>query len=130
MKHSNYLLAFIATFTMLAEAKDIYETKGKEGSVEFTDQPSSNAKVIEIQAPNIADGVDIPEPTQNKPEIKPTEPDQPSKPEVIYRGIADDDHINPKRARLEERIEERRDEHQEPRERQKKATAHPAAKGR
>ncbi len=130
MKHSNYLLAFIATFTMLAEAKDIYETKGKEGSVKFTDQPSPNAKVIEIQKPNLADGVDIPEPAQNKPEIKPIEPDQPDQPQVIYRGIADDDLINPKRARLEERIEERRDDHQEPRERQKKAAGHPAARGR
>ncbi|PCJ36173.1 MAG: hypothetical protein COA75_08015 [Cellvibrionales bacterium] len=133
MKYPNYLLAFIATFsfTLLTEAKEIYESKGKQGGVEFTDQPSPGAEVVNIQEPNIADAVDSPKPTQDKPEIKKTtKQSEPVEPEISYRNIAGDDDKNPKRVHREQQRQERRNERQDSRENPKKSAGHSAVKGR
>ena len=132
MKYPNYLLAFIATFsfTLLTEAKEIYESKGKKGGVEFTDQPSPGAEVVNIQEPNIADAVDSPKPTQDKPEIKKTTKQKaPAEPEVIHRDVADDDK-NPKRVHREQQRQKRKYERQDNRKNPKKSAGHSAVKGR
>lgn len=116
MKYRNYLMPFIAifTFTLMTEAKEIYESKNKQGEVEFTDQPSPGAQVVNIEEPNIADAVDSPKPIQDKPEIeKTTKQIDPVEPEVVYRGFADDDDRNPKRVHREQQIQERRYDHKE-----------------
>jgi len=143
MKHSNYLLAFIATFsfTLLTEANEIYESKNKKGGIEFTDQPSPGAEVVNIQEPNIADAVDSPKPAQDKPEIKKTtKRSEPPKPEIsyqdvagdeiYYRNIAGDDDKNPKRVHREQQRQERRNKRQDSRENPKKSAGHSAVKGR
>ncbi|OUS16987.1 hypothetical protein A9Q88_05935 [Gammaproteobacteria bacterium 50_400_T64] len=133
MKHSNYLLAFIATFTftLFAEAKEIYESTDKTGGTEFTDQPSAGAEVVNIQEPNIADAVDSPKPTQDKPETKKaTKQSEPAEPEISYRNIAGDDDKNPKRVHREQQRQERRNKRQDNRENSKKSAGHSAVKGR
>jgi len=133
MKHSNYLLAFIATFsfTLLTEANEIYESKNKKGGIEFTDQPSPGAEVVNIQEPNIADAVDSPKPAQDKPEIKKTtKRSEPPKPEISYRNVAGDDDKNPKRVHREQQRQERRNKRQDSRENSKKSAGHSAVKGR
>ena len=133
MKYPNYLLAFIATFsfTLLAEAKEIYELKDRKGGVKFTDQPNPGAELIHIQEPNIADAVDTPKPAQDKPEIKKTtKRSEPPKPEISYRNVARDDDKNPKRVHREQQRQERRNKRQDSRENPKKSAGHSAVKGR
>lgn len=88
----------------MAEAKEIYESKNKQGEVEFSDQPSPNAEVVDIQEPNIASSVDIPPVIVNEGIKKPVTPTQS---EISTRIIRGDDDKNPERIPLKQEIRER-----------------------
>jgi len=111
MKYRNYLLAFMTTFTLMAEAKEIYESKNKQGEVKFTDQPSPDAEVVNIQEPNIADAVDSKKSTRDKPKTK--QKTKSVEPDVVYRGFSGDDDKDPKRVHREQQRQKRKYERQE-----------------
>jgi len=118
MKYRNHVMIFaiMVAASFMVSAEEVYQSKDKQGNVEFSDQSSPGAKVIEVKKPTIVHlepGKPAEQDPAPKAAKKPTAPDQP---EVVYGGDNYDDDENRNRLGREEQERERKDERQEHRE--------------
>jgi len=92
----------MSTISFAVVAEEIYEKVDKEGVVEFSDMPSSDAQVIELEKPNVADTLPVERVEPSSPaSVTKTKIEQSPEPlEIIHQGTADD---------IEERMEKRED---------------------
>ena len=118
MKYQKRLISIVATFifsfAVVAEEKEIYKSKDKQGQVEFTDQPNLDAERVTIQNPNIADGIDRQKPSQTRTESQSTRKSAPpTQPAGSTRQYWSDEDKNPKRVHREQQRQMRKYERQE-----------------
>ncbi len=100
----SFVVMITVSFTVVAE--QVYESVDKEGVVEFSDQPNSDAQVIDVEKPNVADSLpeeSIKASTSASVTKTKTKTEQaPEQLEVIHQGVADDyDYVDGQERRRE-----------------------------
>ncbi len=55
LNHQILIFAVMITVSFIVSAEKVYENTDKEGVVEFSDKPSSDAQVIDVEKLNVAD---------------------------------------------------------------------------
>ena len=83
-------MIFVAAFTVsfMASADEIYKSKGEQGTVVFSDQPSPGAKAVEVNEPNLVN-IETPEPvasTPTAPAKNTAKAASPEQSEVVYQN--------------------------------------------
>ena len=106
------ILAAMITTSFTAGAQEVYKNVDQQGVVEFSDQPSSGAKAVDVR-PNVVDVAPV------KP-IEPSPPESPTgaakapaisvQPEVIQEGVTGDYYAGRERRPKREKRMERREE--------------------
>lgn len=111
-KHHIMTLAAMITTSFTAGAQEVYKNVDQQGVVEFSDQPGSGAKAVEVR-PNVVDVAPV-------KRIEPSPPGSTSgaekapaigaQPEVIQEGVTGDYHAGRERRSKREKRLERREE--------------------
>lgn len=114
MKYNHHIMMLAATITtsFTTGAQEIYENVDKQGVVEFSDQPSSGAKAVDVR-PNVVEVAPV-------KSIEPSPPASPNRaaeapvdsvqPQVIQEGVAGDYYDGRERSPEREKRMERREE--------------------
>lgn len=111
----SFVVMITVSFTVVAE--QVYESVDKEGVVEFSDQPNSDAQVIDVEKPNVADS--LPEEsvkastsasvTKTTTTTTTKTEQAPEQLEVIHQGVADDYDYVDGQERRREMLKERKE---------------------
>lgn len=94
-----FLSAALFSNSLFAESITVFEQKNKDGTVEFSDQPSRGAKTIEVN-PNVVEVTPIPPSELSPPEDMPRSKSatkEKVEPEIIYIDTDDGTYINNRR---------------------------------
>ncbi len=91
LNHQVLVFVIMITFSFTIGAEEVYESVDKEGVVEFSDKPSSDAddvQVINVEEPNVANSVPSESIKSSMPasEIKTKTEQTPEQLEVIRQG--------------------------------------------
>ena len=87
--HSFLIFLTITIFNFTANSEEVYESTTEEGVIQFSDRPSSDAHVIDVE-PNV---VDVEEPKSTKSESSTTKHSEQApieQSETIHQDVADD----------------------------------------
>jgi hypothetical protein len=96
MNYNHRLMIFAAmiAITCTAGAQEVYENVDQQGVVEFSDQPSSGAREIDVR-PNVVDVAPV-DPVTSSPSVPATgaaqAPAGKVQPEVIREGVTGDNY--------------------------------------
>jgi hypothetical protein len=114
MKYNHHIMIVAATITasFTTGAQEVYENVDQQGVVEFSDQPSSGAKPVDVR-PNVVDVAPV-KPIESSPPDSPTgaakAPTISVQPEVIQEGVTGDYYDDRERRPEREKRMERREE--------------------
>jgi len=104
------LLSLVAAVYAVG-AEEVYESKGKDGTVEFSDHKSPDARKVTVQ-PNVLEVTPVkplePLPERTVEAVAPGPAGQ-NDIEVVHTGVADDELDRRERRRLREKTEARRE---------------------
>ena len=108
-QHQILIFALVITVSFTVDAEKVYESVDKEGVVEFSDTPNSDAQEKNLEKPNDAD----PLPAElDKPSLPPsTTSIDPviEQPEVIHIGGSNYEKPIEKRKKRKERLEHKKE---------------------
>ena len=110
-KHKAMLIAAMITTSYTATAQEVYENVDQQGVVEFSDQPSSGAKQIDVR-PNVVNIAPVREIDVSPPAADTRAAEAPAgndQPEIIHTGTTDYYDDIDKRRRLKKELIERRE---------------------
>lgn len=108
LNHQILIFAAMITVSLTADAEKVYESVDEKGVIEFSDKPSADAQVKDVETPNVADTLPVEhdEPSSSA-SVTTTKIEQtPEQLEVIHQGTADDyDNVEERVEKHEERKE-------------------------
>ncbi|MGB5440356.1 MAG: DUF4124 domain-containing protein [Gammaproteobacteria bacterium] len=110
-KHKAMLIATMITTSYTATAQEVYENVDQQGVVEFSDQPSSGAKQIDVR-PNVVNVAPVRGIGASSPAADTAAAEVPAgsaQPEIIHTGTTDYYDDIDKRRRLKKELIERKD---------------------
>jgi len=111
-KHIIVILAAMITTSFTAGAQEVYKNVDQQGVVEFSDQPSSGAKAVDVR-PNVVDVAPVksiePSPSESTSGAAKA-PAIGAQPEVIQEGVTGDYYAGRERRSKREKRLERREE--------------------
>ena len=110
MNLNHQILTFVVMITasFTADAEKVYESVDEKGVIEFSDKPSADAQVKDVETPNVADTLPVghDEPSSPAPATTTKIEQTPEPLEVIHQGTADDyDNVEERVGKHEERKE-------------------------
>jgi len=111
-QHQILILTVMITISFTVDAEKVYESVDKEGVVEFSDTPNSDAQVKDLEKPNVADSLpaelDKPSSSASTTSIEEAPADS-EQLEVIHIGGSNYKKPIEKREERKERMEDRKE---------------------
>ena len=59
LNHQILIFAVMITISLTADAEKVYESVDEKGVIEFSDKPSADAQVKDVETPNVADPLPV-----------------------------------------------------------------------
>ena len=116
LNHQILIFAVMITVSFIVSAEKVYESVDEEGVIEFSDKPSSDAQVIDVEKPNVADTVPTEQVKPSSSASKTSTNEKPAsseQPEIIHVGgdsyIDDDEKRRKMHREKKERMEDRKE---------------------